>query len=104
MSGYIKTGRDFNFYKQITVGWSTFGGGSSDGYTPDIIMSNGGSNIIILNEDPAAIVQVSFNGTTVHDQFSPTVLKGLCYSNRSISFIWFRLVSGGSAVVSVRSW
>lgn len=103
--GYTTLGRDFNFFQKITVTWSTFGGGSVDGEQPDVLITFPTQGLLLLNEDPASVIQVSFNGETVHDQLDPTLpSRGIAYDNRSVSKIFFRLLSGGSAVVSVRAW
>lgn len=103
--GYTNYGRNNNFFQKITVTAVTFGGGSIDGYQPDIIITFPTQGILLLNEDAASVVQVSFNGITVDDQLDPTLpSRGVAYDNRVISKIWFRLASGSSAIVSVRAW
>lgn len=98
-------GRDFNFFKKITVTWNAFGGGSSDGYGCDIVIPFATQGVMILNEDAASVVEVSFNGNVLHDELDPTLpSKGLTYDNRVISPIWFRLKSGATATISVRAW
>lgn len=98
-------GRDFNFFQKVTVTWNTFGGGASDGYGPDLIIKFPTKGIILLNEDASSIVEVSFNGSAVHDELNPTLAsKDVTYDNRTVSLIWFRLKTGASAVVSVRAW
>jgi hypothetical protein len=103
--GYINKGFDFNFFQKVTVTASTFGGGSVDGYQPDIIIWFPMQTLLLLNEDASSIVQVSFNGNTVHDELNPTLpSRGIAYDNRVVSLIWFRLSSGASAVVSIRAY
>lgn len=98
-------GRDFNFFKKVTVTWNTFGGGNTDGKSPEIIIPFSTQGFILMNEDNSSIIEVSMNGSIVHDELNPGLpSKALAYDNRVASFIWFRLKSGASAVVSIRAW
>jgi hypothetical protein len=36
--GYKNQGIDFNFFQNLAVNWSTFGGNAADGYQPDMII------------------------------------------------------------------
>ena len=100
-----KIGHDFNFFQKLTITATSFGGTSVDGYQPDIVLTFPTQGISFLNEDSTSIVEVSFNGNTVHDELNPTLpSQGTTYDNRSVSMIWFRLKSGSSAVVSIRAW
>jgi hypothetical protein len=105
-SGITKTqGKDFNFFTKITITSGTFGATSGDGKSPDVIIPFSTQGIMLLNEDTAAVVEVSFNGNTVHDELNATLpSRGVVYDNRVASLIWLRLKSGGSAVVSIRAW
>jgi hypothetical protein len=101
----ITQGFDFNFFQKITVTWNTFGGGAPDGYSSDLVILFPTQGVLLLNEDGYNSVQVSFNGQTVHDQLDPSLpSRGVAYDNRVISGIWFRLVSGNSAIISIRAW
>jgi hypothetical protein len=98
-------GRDYNFFKKVTVTWSTFGGGQSDGVSPDVIITFSTQGLMLLNEDSSSVIEVSYNGTTVHDELNPALpSKGVSYDGRTESLIWLRLKSGSSAVVSIRAW
>ena len=105
--GVTKTqGRDFNFYQVLPVNWSTFGGGASDGYGCDMIITFTTTGVMFLNEGTGT-VEYSFNGSTVHGELasgSPTA--GLTFDNRVISLIWFRVKTGsnGPINVSVQAW
>lgn len=104
-SGIKKTqGIDYNYFKKITITSGTFGNTSSDGYSPDLIIPFSTQGVILYNEDATAVVEVSYNGTTVHDELSKALLPTITYDNRVICLIWLRLKSGSSAVVSVRAW
>lgn len=99
-----KQGRDFNYFQKVTVTWNTFGGGASDGYGPDLIIPFETQGIILTNEDATSVIEVSYNGTTIHDELSKAVLPSIPYYVRRNSLIWFRLKSGASAIMSVRAW
>lgn len=100
--GPINYGKQFNYFKKLTVTWSTFG---SDGYHCDIVIPFSTQGVIFLNEDTSDIVEVSFDGTNIHDELNPAQpSKGVVYDNRDICKVWFRLSSGSSAVVTIRAW
>jgi hypothetical protein len=96
--GPIGYGHDFNLFSKVTVTNSTFNS------TADIFIPFSTQGFILLNEDSANIVQVSFNGTTVHDELNPVIARGFTYDNRVVAKIWFKLETGASAVISVRAW
>lgn len=104
--GYKTQGRDYNFYQKIPVTATTFGGSSADGYQPDTIITFSTQSVMFLNEGTGT-VEVSFNGTTVHEALSSTnASAGIVYDNRVISMIWLRVQSGSSGPinVSIRAW
>lgn len=97
--GPITRGFDFNYFQKVTITSSSFSN------TCDLFIPFSTQSISFLNEDGTSVVQVSFNGNTVHDELNPTLpSKGVTYDNRVISKIWFKLTSGSSAVISVRAW
>jgi hypothetical protein len=99
--GPINYGYDHNFFDKITVTNAVFNS-TADSFIPFTTQG-----VILLNETASTIIQVSFNGTTVHDELNPAntySLGGFEYNNRVISKIWFKLTGGASAVVSVRAW
>jgi len=101
-------GRDYNFFQKVTVTWNQFGGGATDGYSPDCIITlpSSFSSLWLINETGSTVVEVSYNGYTVHDELNPTILpQGAQYLNRpGCSLIWLRLKTGASATVSIRAW
>ena len=103
-----KKGPRFDYYNRFTVTSSTFGGDDgytvADGYQPNVIIPFSTQGFVLLNEDTSAVVEVSYDGVNIGDRLDPAVARGFIYDNRVNSFIWFRLVSGASAVVSVRAW
>ncbi len=107
--GYTTNGRDWNYFQKVSVTATTFGGGSVDGYQPDMVITFTSQSAIFLNEATTGVVEYSFNGTTVHgelDGSTGSLTKMLTFNNRVISKIWFRVKSGSSGpmTVSVRAW
>jgi len=101
-------GRDFNFFQKLDVNTTSFGVGS-DSQQPDIIISFANYGLILTNETTGQIVEVSFNGNTVHCELNGTVTSTtriLNFSNRQISMIWFRVKSGstGPINITVTAW
>jgi len=104
--GYNTKGRSFNFFEKIAVSATTFGGGSADGYQPDLLITFPTQGAIFLNEGTGT-VEYSFNGNAVHGELDSTKASaGLSFDNRVISFIWFRVKAGSSGPinVSVHAW
>lgn len=107
--GYINYGRDHNFFQSASITATTFGGGSVDGYQPDMIITFPTYGVIFTNETAGQVVEYSFNGTTVHGQLDGAVTsttRTLTFLNRTVSPIWFRLKSGsgGPSTVTVTAW
>lgn len=106
--GITKTqGHDFNYFQKKTVSWGTFGGGSTDGYGPDLIITFSTQAVMFLNES-TGILEYSFNGNTVHgelDGSASSLTKMLTFNSRVVSLIWFRVKSGSTtSTVSVQAW
>lgn len=92
---------DPGLFQKITVTSTTFASKAN----PDVYVPFLSTGISLLNEDSASVVEVSFDGTTLHDELNPNLpSKGTVYDNRFVSAVWFRLKSGTSAVVSIRVW
>jgi|SRR5579859_2772013 len=108
--GYITNGKDYNFYKNLSITAATFGGASTSGAQPDIIITftTYGSIFTNLTSASGHIVEYSFNGQTVHGILdgSNQYLASLNFSNRVISLVWFRIQAGssGPANVIVQAW
>jgi hypothetical protein len=96
----ITYGRNFNFFKKVTVTSPIFQ------FDADMIITFPTQGLALLNQDGyGAIVQVSYNGVSTDDELdSSQPSKGIFYDVRQISKIWFKIVSGNSAIVSVRAW
>lgn len=106
--GYKTQGYDFNFFKKVAVSATTFGGGSVDGYQPDMIITFSTAGVIFNTEGTSTnTVEYSFNGTTVHGELVPGTNRAtLTFLGRTISMIWFRVKTGSSGpiTVSVEAW
>lgn len=112
----ITYGKDNNFYKEVSVSSSIFGGDTApdgysaiDGYNCNALITFSTQGVIFLNHGLTStqVIEVSFNGNTVHDVLDPSQpSKGVTYDNRVISKIWFRVKSGstGPIIVSIRAW
>ncbi len=108
----ITYGRDYNYYKEVTVTSSTFGG--DDGYTAvdgydcnAFIWFKPEAIILYLKSPDNAVLEYSFNGTTLHGELSAasgSLTRMLTFYNRIQSKIWFRVKSGGPITVQVHSW
>ena len=92
-------GRDFNFFQRMDVTSGVF----QD--HPDMVITFPTTGIIFLNEG-TGIIEVSFNGNTVHTELnSADASKGLVFDNRIVTLIWFRVKSGGPTIpVRVEAW
>lgn len=92
-------GKDFNFFQRVDVASSTFGN------NPDIIIPFSNNGIMFLNEG-TGVVEVSFNGNTVHTELnSADSSAGLVFDNRAVSLVWFRLKSGTPPIsIRVEAW
>lgn len=106
--GYKTQGRDFNFFKKVAVSATTFGGGSADGYQPDMVITFPTAGLIFNTEGSSTnTVEYSFNGQTVHGELVPGTNRAtLTFNNRVESLIWFRVKSGSSGpiTISVEAW
>ena len=108
--GYKTHGKDFNFFQKVTVSAVTFGGGSVDGYQPDLLITFSTQGLIFNIEGSGSnVVEYSFNGNTVHGELTqPTAgaRTTLTFNNRVESLIWFRVKSGstGPITISVEAW
>lgn len=109
--GYTTYGRDWNFFQKLDVTATTFGGGSVDGYQPDMIITFTTQGVVMMNENATAaskIVEYSFNGKTVHGELdaSGNAAKSFTFNNRIVSKMWFRLKAGstGPITISVQAW
>lgn len=97
--GKITYGRDFNYFKNVSVTSSTFT------TTCDVFITFTTASLSFINEGTGGTnsIEYSFNGNTVHGDMIPsTGCATLLFQNRVGSKIWFRLKSGSSGPVTVR--
>src|SRR5580700_6607683 len=92
-----KVGPSFDYYKRLT-GISNVAFNAQ----PDMTIPFSTYGIIIVNEG-SGTVEISFNGTDVHERLDTTIFPVGHYENRVNSLVWFRVVTG-SATVSLRAW
>lgn len=94
----IINGRDFNFFKKVTVSSATFQDQC------DAIITFPTQSVTFLL-DGTGVVEYSFNGNTTHgDMDSSKSTKGLVFDNRRVSKIWFKLISGGPVTIRIEAW
>lgn len=102
-------GRDFNFFKRLSITNTTFGL-QPDGYVPDIIIpfQTAFGGVIFTTEEtsPSSIIEYSFNGSTVHGELIPgSARASLTFYHRPISMVWFRVKSGSPPLsLTVEAW
>lgn len=95
----ISQGKDFNFFAEKTI--------SSAIYTadPDVIFNFRGQAGFNLFIQSGGTVEYSFNGNVAHGKLILSSSRAfLQFEDRRVSKIWFRVVSGGNAVVMVEAW
>jgi hypothetical protein len=101
--GWTTQGHDFNYFTKITPTWTTFGQYvPADGYgtSPDVIILIPTSTYqVSFQLEGTGVLQYSFNGQTLHgDMTSGDYSANLIFTNRVISTIWFKYVSGSPTV------
>src|SRR5260221_1689692 len=95
-------GRDYNFYEVLDVNWTTYGGNSTNGVQPDMIITFSTRGVLFLNEG-TGVIEYSFNGNTTHGELDSTLSsKGIIFDNRVVSLIWFRVKTGSTGPIKVR--
>lgn len=104
--GIVKTqGKDFNFFKKVTVTWANYGGGSTDLTGPDLIIPFSTQGVVFINEG-SGIISVSLNGSVDHFELNSAGPNNiLTFNDRVISLIWLKVKSGNaSQIISVNAW
>ena len=105
--GYVNFGKDHNFFQRKTISTSSFGGASVDGYQPDMFITFSTQYVIMISESTGAVLEYSFNGSTVHGELNGTAAspyQKIEMPYRVVSKIWFRVKSGGNTTVTVQAW
>ena len=95
--GPIQWGKDFNYYKKLTVSAGAFATNA------DVIITFP-TYTVNFNLETTGVVQYSFNGTDIHGEMDSTkVSKDLSFQNRPVCKIWFKLISG-AGTVRIEAW
>jgi len=90
-------GRDFNFYKKVSVEDSAFK------EECDAIITFSTQTVMMLLENSSGVAEYSFNGNTVHGELNSSLpSRAISFDNRKISKIWFILRSGSPGPLTVR--
>lgn len=98
VTGPITNGRDFNFFDTKTISAVAF---ATDA---DIVINIKNVRNLIMTNYGTAVVEYSFNGTTVHgDMRFGTPTAHLVFNGRAVSKVWFRVPSS-TAEVRVEAW
>jgi hypothetical protein len=96
----IEHGKDYNYFKKLTVINSKFPNNSHVTFNIKFLQS-----FSLINEG-TAVIEYSFNGNTVHGDLSPgTPSAGIFFDNRRVSAIWFRKAEGGAdSTIRIEGW
>lgn len=93
----ITWGKDFNFYRKLSVVGANFAS------TSDILITFP-TYTVNFSLESTGVVQYSFNGTDVHGEMDSTKSsKDLSFQNRQLCKIWFKLISG-TGTVRIEAW
>jgi hypothetical protein len=99
MADPIIEGKDFNFYKLVSVSSASFSSAA------DAKINFRGEQCFSLLNYGSGNVEYSFNGNTVHGELRfGTPSAGIIFDNRRISKIWLRMKGGGTAEVRIEAW
>jgi hypothetical protein len=107
--GY-SNGRNPNYFQKFLVTATGFGSNSASGNQPDGVILFANAGFYMINEDPVAIVEVSFTGNSVDLELNPTLpSRGFVFESRVLSKFWLRLQqapvqTATQAIVSVAAW
>ena len=99
-------GQSFNFFQKVSVTATTFGGTTSNGQQPDMIILFPTQGCLFLNEG-VGVLEISLNGTDVHFEMDSTKsTAGFAFDGRIITKIWARVQAGstGPIIFSVQAW
>lgn len=99
MPGPITNGKDFNFYQRMVVSSGTFQSNA------DVVFNFRGQEGLLLINEGTGVVEVSFNGTTVHARLdsSNAATNKMQFDHRRVSRIWLRTTSG-TPTIQVQAW
>jgi len=116
--GKVTYGYAHNYFNKMAINWTTFGGGATDGYQPDMIINLPEPTYTVIFTNLASalsdgysaggnVIEYSFDGNTVHGELGSQLYNiRSVFQNRVISCIWFRVQAGSSGPinVSVEAW
>ena len=98
----ITYGFDHNTFQKVIISNATFNT-QCDVYIPYTTQG-----VYFVLETANTTVQISFNGVGIHDELttvsSNNGIASVKYDFRVVSKIWFQIISGASATISVRAW
>jgi hypothetical protein len=92
--------KDINFFKKYHVSSTSFDISASWNFISI------GIALMVESDNPADVVQYSFDGKTVHGDMTPLrPSEAIIFDNRFVNKIWFRRVTPGDPVlVRVEAW
>lgn len=92
-------GKDFNYFRKITVSGASF---PTDA---DVVIPIRGRVSLTLNNEGSGVVEYSFNGTNLHGDMTPGEgSENLKFEDRQVAFIWLRLKSGAASSIRIEAW
>ncbi len=98
MTGPIVQGKDFNYFRRLTISSTTFLESS------DVEFSFRGNPSFTLINESTDTIEYSFNGNTLHgDLVGGTPSATLVSNNRGVSKIWFRVPNGDPVDIRVEA-
>lgn len=97
---YMAKFKDTNYFNSFSVSNTSF---SSNLASWNFISTAIG--IFVLSTSASDIIEISFDGESVHDRINPYYVQGVFYDNRHAGKLWLRKQSSGSSVtVQVSAW
>ncbi len=98
MVGPITTGKDFNYFQEISVTDTTFPS------EPQVKITFRGPQKLRFILESGTNVEYSFNGDNgkIHGNLKTAISNDLYFDTRNNKFIWFRC--SASATVRIEAW
>ncbi len=98
--GSLKRRKDSNFFGKYRVSSTNFEVVAIWNFT------SVGIALMVESNNPADVIQYSFDGQTVHGDMTPLLpSEGIVFDNRFQSKVWFRRATPGDPVlVRVEAW
>ncbi len=93
--------RNFNYYNKVTITNGQYGATNPDIVIGPMILAG----VIFQNETASSVLSYSFDGLNEHGQMdSAKDSKSLTFTNRQISTVWFKVISGGPITLRIEAW